>query len=148
MPDFTTSSHMRAMIEGWEGLSLTAYRDPVNILTIGYGHTGPDVTEGQTITQEQADALLADDLGRFETGVNQAVGDAPTTQGQFDAMVSLSYNIGLGNFQNSTVLRKHRQSDYEHAADAFRNKAGGQVLPGLVKRREGERAVYLSDTPR
>jgi hypothetical protein len=72
MPDFTTSSHMRAMIEGWEGLSLTAYRDPVNILTIGYGHTGPDVTEGQTITQEQADALLADDLGRFETGVNQA----------------------------------------------------------------------------
>lgn len=149
MPNFTTSNHMRAMIEGWEGLVLSAYPDPVGILTIGYGHTGADVQVGQTITQQQADALLAGDLHKFETGVNQAAGDAPTTQGQFDAMVSLSFNIGLGNFQNSTVLRKHRESDYEHAADAFLlwNKAAGQVLPGLVKRREGERAVYLSGTP-
>lgn len=149
MPDFTMSAHMRAMIEGWEGLSLTAYRDPVGILTIGYGHTGPDVTEGQTITQQQADALLAGDLRKSETDVNDAVGDAPTTQAQFDAMASLCYNIGIGNFQHSTVLRKHCESDYEHAADAFLlwNKAGGQVLPGLVKRREGERAVYRSGSP-
>jgi lysozyme len=149
MSDYTTSSHMRAMIEGWEGLVLTAYRDPVGILTIGYGHTGPDVQQGQTITQQQADQLLADDLHKFEAGVNQAVGNAPTTQGQFDAMASLAFNIGLGNFEHSTVLRKHLESDYEHAADAFLlwNKAAGQVLPGLVKRRDGERAVYLSDTP-
>jgi lysozyme len=149
MANFKTSIDMRAMIEGWEGSVLTAYRDPVGILTIGYGHTGPDVTEGQTITKEEADETLANDLGKFEDGVNAAVDTAPTTQGQFDAMVSLSFNIGLGNFRKSTVLRKHLESDYTPAADAFLlwNKAGGRVLPGLVKRREGERGVYLSDSP-
>jgi lysozyme len=149
MPNFTTSDAMRAKIEGWEGLRLNAYQDSVGVWTIGYGHTGPDVTPGQTITNAQADALLAADLGKFEAGITRAVGGAATTQGQFDAMVSLSYNIGLGNFGQSTVLREHLQGAYQQAADAFLlwNKAGGQVLPGLVTRRQGERAVYLSDTP-
>lgn len=144
-----TSEAMRQMIEGWEGCRLTAYYDVVGVLTIGYGHTGPDVVAGMTIDQDQADSLMIDDLAKFERGVALYVGDAPTTQGQFDAMVSLSYNVGLGNFRSSTVLREHKEGDFEHAADAFLlwNKAGGKVFEGLVRRREGEREHYLADTP-
>lgn len=145
-----TSGAMRDLIGGWEGLRLEAYQDVVGVWTIGYGHTGPDVTYATPkITPEQADDLLEDDLGKFERGVAMYLGDAKATQGQFDAMVSLSYNVGLGNFRSSTVLREHKEGDFEHAADAFLlwNKAGGKVFEGLVRRREGEREHYLADTP-
>ena len=131
-----------------EGDVLTAYPDPGTggePWTIGYGHTGPDVTPGLTITEEQAQLLLAGDLHKFEDGVKGYVGNAPTNDNQFSAMVSLSYNIGLGNFGRSSVLRFHVAGQYQAAADAFLlwDKAAGNVLPGLVRRRRQEREAYL-----
>ena len=84
------------LIQSFEGLRLTAYRCPAGVWTIGYGHTGPDVNPGQRITPAEAEALLRGDLDRFESGVAAAVGNAPTTDNQFAAMVSLAFNIGLG----------------------------------------------------
>jgi len=148
MPNFNTSGKMREMIEGWEGLRLDAYLDPVNIPTIGYGHTGPDVHLGQVITQEQADQLLANDLHKFETAVNGMAGEN-TTQGQFDAMVSFSFNLGSGALQSSTLLKKLLLGEYQEAAAEFLkwDHAGGVELEGLEERREGESEVYLSDSP-
>lgn len=137
----------RNLIKRNEGCRLTAYRDVGNVLTIGWGHTGPDVYEGMTITQEQADQMLDERLDReFGAAVTKAIGDAPTTQDQFDAMVSLAYNIGVGGFRKSSVLRYHLRGAYIAAADCFRlwNKVAGRVNKGLVRRREEERALYLS----
>lgn len=125
-----------------EGLKLVAYLCPAKILTIGWGHTGPDVKPGMTIDRAQAEALLAADLREFERGVDAVLGNA--TDNQFSACVSLAYNIGLGNFRKSSVLREHQAGNFALAADAFRlwNKGGGKVLPGLVKRRSQEAALY------
>ena len=147
-----TSPSMRKMIEDWEGLRLDAYPDPAtggDPWTIGYGHTGPDVTPGLTITKDQADLFMAGDLHRFEAGVGDEIMGAATTQGQFDAMVSLAYNVGMGNFMKSSVLREHIAGDYQAAADAFLlwNKAAGQVMAGLTRRREGEAQVYFDASP-
>jgi lysozyme len=136
------------LIKRNEGCELTAYRDSVGVLTIGYGHTGPDVTEGLRITQQQAEALLRQDLEKFQDGIDDVVtGDA--SDNQFGAMVSLAFNIGLGHFKTSSVLRDHNAGDHQAAADAFLlwNKAGGQVLPGLDRRRHEERRLYLSPDP-
>lgn len=133
------------LIKRNEGCELTAYRDSVGVLTIGYGHTGDDVTEGLRITQQQAEALLRQDLEKFQDGVDDLVtGDA--SDNQFGAMVSLAFNIGLGNFRTSSVLRNHNAGDHQATADAFLlwNKAGGHVLPGLDRRRHEERALYLT----
>ncbi|QOZ81965.1 MULTISPECIES: lysozyme [Chromobacterium] len=132
------------LIQQFEGLRLKAYQDAVGVWTIGYGHTGPDVTPGLVITQAQADALLARDLSRFETGVTRLV-QVPLNQNQFDALVSFSYNLGLGSLQNSTLLRLLNQRDYAGAAAQFPrwNKAGGKVLPGLTRRRAAEQALFL-----
>ncbi|MGR2682942.1 lysozyme [Chromobacterium haemolyticum] len=132
------------LIQQFEGLRLKAYQDAVGVWTIGYGHTGPDVTPGLVITQAQADALLARDLSRFETGVTRLV-QVPLHQNQFDALVSFSYNLGLGSLQNSTLLRLLNQRDYAGAAAQFPrwNKAGGKVLPGLTRRRAAEQALFL-----
>ena len=148
MPDFTTTDTMRKMIEGWEGLRLNAYRDPVGIATIGYGHTGPDVHMGQVISEAQADTLLANDLHKFETVVSGLAGEN-TTQGQFDAMVSFSFNLGGGALKSSTLLKRHLAGRYSEAADEFLkwNHAGGIELAGLTKRRKGERQVYLNGSP-
>ena len=91
--------------------------------------------------------LLKKGIRKYEDAVTTGVGDAPTTQNQFDAMVSLCYNIGAGNFRKSTVLREHRSANYSQAAKAFLmwNKAGGKVLNGLVARREAEKALYLGE---
>ena len=139
---------VKQLIERDEGDVLTAYPDPGtggDPWTIGYGHTGPDVTPGLTITEAQAQILLAGDLHKFEEGVKELVGTAPTNDNQFSAMVSLSYNIGLGNYGRSSVLRFHNQGNYQQAADAFLlwDKAAGNVLPGLVRRRRQEREAYL-----
>ena len=148
MTDFTTSDQMRRMIEAWEGCELTAYPDPgtgAEPWTIGYGHTGPDVTPGLTITQEQADLLLSGDLHRFEADVNGVCGDA-TTQQQFDALTSFAYNCGFGNLRSSSLLRYHLAGDYAAAANEFQkwDHAAGQVMAGLLRRRQGEAAVYLN----
>jgi lysozyme len=136
-----------ALIKRNEGCRLTAYRDVVNVLTIGWGHTGPDVYEGMTITQEQADQMLVSRLANeFLPGVLAAINGAPVTQNQLDAMTSLAWNIGVRAFTSSTVVRMHKAGDYVAAAEAFNLwvKAGGRVYAGLVRRRQEEAELYLS----
>jgi lysozyme len=126
-----------------EGCKLTAYRCPAGVLTVGFGHTGPDVHEGMAITADQAKALLAQDLRKFEMGVASYC--PVTTENQFSALVSLSYNIGLDNLRISTLRRMHNEGQYSQTADQFLrwNRGGGKILPGLVKRRAAERELYL-----
>jgi len=136
------SERGKKIIMDAEGCRLTAYRCPANVLTIGFGHTG-DVKEGQTITMHQAETILAYDLERFEAGVSKLC--PKLTGSQFSACVSLAFNIGLKAFENSSVRRKANAGDIRGAADSFLlwNKGGGKVLPGLVKRRAAERALFL-----
>ncbi|RDU95358.1 lysozyme [Trinickia dinghuensis] len=131
------------LIKEFEGLRLTAYADVVGVLTIGYGHTGPDVKPGMVITEAQAGQLLIDDLARFENGVSGLV-KVPVNANQFSALVSFSYNVGLGNLGGSTLLRLLNQSDYAGAAQQFPlwDKAGGRELPGLLRRRQAEQALF------
>ena len=134
------------LIKQFEGYSSKAYPDPATggaPWTIGYGTTN-GVKPGMIITAEQAERMLRDDVAKFESGVSSLI-TAPTTQGQFDAMVSLAYNIGLGNFGKSTLLKKHNYRCYTCAADQFRvwNRANGKVMNGLTKRRAAERQVYM-----
>lgn len=141
-----------ALLQASEGLRLTSYQDSVGVWTIGWGHTGREVKAGQTITKEQAVSLLETDLGKFERGVEAAV-KVPLTQNQFDALVCFTYNVGFGEVKRnisglltSTLLRLLNSGDYAGAAGQFPrwNKAGGVVLPGLTKRRNAERQLFLS----
>jgi lysozyme len=129
------------LIQGFEGLSLTAYPDAAGY-SIGYGHFGAN--KGDTITRAEAERFFLQDILKFETAV--AFSAPKATQDQFDAMVSLAYNIGTAGFTKSSVLRYHNMGDYSSAADAFNlfNKSQGKVLPVLVARRAKERDVYLN----
>ncbi len=134
-----------ALIKASEGLRLKAYRCPADVVTIGFGSTGPHVKMGMTITEAEAEALLIEDLSRFEKGVSAL---APvTTQGQFDALTSFAFNVGLGAFGKSTLLKKHLAGDCAGAAKQFArwNRGGGRVLAGLTKRREAERKLYTGE---
>jgi lysozyme len=137
------------MIKRFEGCELTAYQDVAGIWTIGYGHT-LGVAAGMVYTQAQANQALASDLLSTETYVDTAVAAVNTTDNQFSAMVSLTYNIGVGNFASSTVLREHLAGQTQKAADAFllwdKATINGvlQVVQGLVNRRTAERALYLT----
>jgi lysozyme len=140
-----TSPKGIALIKSAEGLRLKAYPDPGTgglPWTIGYGST-LGVTRTMIITEAQAELMLAADLVRFERAVERLV-QVPLTQGQFDALVSFTYNVGEGNFTKSTLLRKLNAGDSEGAAEQFSRwvNAGGKVLPGLVKRRAAERALF------
>ena len=124
-----------------------AYPDPAtggDPWTIGWGTTGGDVKKGVVWTQKQCDDRFADDLGDFAKKVAAALGTAPTNQHQFDAMVSFSYNVGMGNFSKSTLLKKHKAKDYKGAAAEFAkwNKANKKVMAGLTRRRAAEAALY------
>jgi GH24 family phage-related lysozyme (muramidase) len=147
-----TSASGRKLIESFEGLELKAYRDCVGVWTIGYGHTAkagkPVPVAGLTITQAMADMILSDDLHAFETGVLAAI-KRPMEQGQFDAMVSLAFNIGLGAFRSSSVARYFNRGQPLLAADAFLlwARAGGIVQLGLMRRREAERHAFLFASP-
>lgn len=143
----TPSDACLNLIKRFEGCRLAAYPDPGTggePWTVGFGHTGPEVHKGLQITQEQAEAYLRKDVSRFAEGVDRLVGDTPVTQAQFDAMCSLAYNIGLGNFGKSTVLRKLKEGDAIGAASGFMlwTRAGGKELPGLVTRRAAEQALF------
>ena len=131
-----------ALIKDFEGCKLTAYRDPVGILTIGYGSTGPHVKPGMTITQDEADALLRADLDRFEKAVSEMAPNA--TGNQFAALVSLAFNVGEANLRKSTLLKKHLAGDREGAKAEFARwkYAGGKELKGLVRRRAAEADLY------
>jgi len=131
-----------ALIKEFEGCKLTAYRDAVGILTIGYGSTGAHVKPGMKITQGEAEALLRADLDRFENAVSKM---APTaTDNQFAALVSLAFNAGAENLRTSTLLKKHLAGDHEGAKAEFARWkfAGGKVLNGLVRRRAAEASLY------
>lgn len=132
------------IIRTFEGLRLDAYVCPGGILTIGYGHTGPDVTPGMRITQEHADKLLLDDIGRFERAVHRMAAVA-INENQFSALVSFAFNLGENALRNSTLMRKLIAGDVVGAADEFPrwNKASGIVLQGLVRRRAAERELFL-----
>ena len=144
MTSYTTTAPMRMMIESFEGLRLAPYQDSVGVWTVGFGHTGDDVYEGSDpISQETADQLLQADLARFESAVNGMVSD-DTSQQQFDAFVSFSYNLGSGALSGSTLLRMHNAGDVQGATGQFGRwvHAGGRVLAGLVRRRQAEAMVY------
>lgn len=136
------------LISSFEGIRLNAYDDGVGVWTIGIGTTiypnGVKVKKGDKCTLEQALEYLQHDLKSFEKTVNESV-KVPLSQNQFDALVSLAYNIGSTAFKNSTLLKKLNAKDYSGAADQFLvwNKGGGKVLKGLVRRREAERALFL-----
>jgi lysozyme len=141
-----------ALVKQFEGLRLQAYPDPGTNgapFTVGFGTTvypsGDEVQRGDTITAEQAEEYLRHDLRKFESAVSRAV-LAPVSQEQFDALVSLSYNIGEGAFGRSTLLRKLNAGDASGAAEEFLRwvNAGGKPMAGLRRRREAERAVFLS----
>lgn len=141
----TPSIRCADFIKGFETCRLTAYMPtPKDRPTIGWGSTGPDIQMGMTWTQAQADERFARDLARFGADVLAAIGGSRTTQDQYDAMVSLAYNIGEANFQASTVLRDHKSGDLSGAAKAFGMwvKQAGQTLNGLVRRRAAEAHMY------
>jgi len=132
-------------IKAFEGLKLKAYYDSVGVLTIGFGSTGPHVKPGMVITAKQAEDLLRDDVTRFEACVSKQV-SVPLSQTQFDALVSFAFNLGCGNLASSTLLKKLNAKDYTGASLEFTkwNRAGGKVLAGLTRRREAEKALFLS----
>lgn len=135
-----------ALIKKYEGLALKSYLCPAAKLTIGFGHVGPDVFPGQQINEREAEQLLKGDLLRFEHGVEELLDGVPASFNEFSAMVSLAYNIGLGNFRKSSVLRFHKAGKKTLAANAFLLwvKAKGKPLTGLIKRRNAERALYVA----
>ncbi len=144
-----TSAAGRKLIEQREGVELMAYRDSAGIWTIGVGHTSaagpPIVKAGMKITAGESDAILSRDLAIFESSVLNAV-KVDMNQNEFDALVSLAFNIGGGAFSKSTLVKKLNAGDRAGAADQFLmwNKAGGKVLKGLVTRRVAERKQFLT----
>lgn len=148
-----TSSQGRALIEQREGVVLSAYKDSAGIWTIGVGHTSaagaPKVTAGMKITAAEASEILSRDLATFEAAVSSAV-KVPLNQNEFDALVSLAFNIGTGAFKGSTLLKRLNAGDRQAAAEQFLvwNKitVNGQkkTLQGLVNRRQAERKQFLT----
>lgn len=128
-----------SLIKRFESLRLAAYDDGKGTWTIGWGHTGPEAARGITWTQEFADRIFASDLRRFEISVENSLTHA-ATQGQFDAMVSLAFNIGEDAFKKSTVLRRFNQGDRPGAAEAFImwDDEGMPTHEGLELRRAAE----------
>ena len=145
------SSKGLELIKEFEGLSLKPYLDVVNIPTIGWGNTfyedGTKVTlKDQPVTKERANELLEVIANRdFADKIFPSI-KVKVTQNQFDAMVSLAYNIGAGSFLKSTLLKKVNAGDFIGASNEFLrwNKAGGKELLGLTKRREREKQLFLS----
>ncbi len=130
------------LIRDWEGFRSEAYRCPAGKWTIGFGDTF-NVKKGDKITLAEAEKRLEKRLAEFEGYVNQLV-TVPLNQNQFDALVSFVYNIGVGNFKESTLLEMLNRKDYESASQQLLrwNKSNGQVLPGLTRRRKDEKALF------
>jgi len=150
------------MIKHHEGVRVKPYRCPAHLWTVGVGHVlypeqakmsvaerlkmAMKLEDFRIWSMDEVDNLLAQDLGRFERGVARYCPVATTHQGVFDALVSFAFNVGLGNLQRSSLRMKTNRGEFDDAADEFLKwtKAAGKVLPGLVKRRNDERALYLS----
>jgi lysozyme len=150
------------MIKHHEGVRTRPYRCPALLWTVGVGHVidpahaavkyeerkSLSIPAGwdRTLSMDEVDRILAQDLGRFERGVVRLCPAVVGRQGVFDALVSFAFNVGLGNLQRSGLRMKVNRGDFEEAAEEFKKwtKAGGKVLPGLVKRRNDERVLFLS----
>ena len=145
MQQFNYSDKGLALTKSFEGLHLAAYQDFAGIWTIGYGHTGPAVSAGQTITITEAEAFLRADLADAIACVNHAV-QTVIPQNQFDAMVDFCFNVGRGNFLQSTLLRKVNRGDFPGAAAQFGLwiHAGGDIVAGLVRRRKAEADLFTT----
>ena len=140
-----TSQKGVALIKRFEGCHLEAYLCPASVWTIGYGHTC-DVTDADVIDEEGAEAFLIEDLEEFEGYVNDLV-EVDLTQNQFDALVAWTFNLGPGALKESTLLRKLNEGDFGDIPHQIRrwNRAGGQVLNGLVRRREAEALLFRGE---
>ena len=150
------------LIKSFEGCHSSPYRCPAGLWTIGYGHVlYPDQARLKTperlayplrpehnrvFEYDEIDELLEQDLQRFQDGVSRLCPASNDSQSHFDAMVAFSFNVGLGNLQASTLRMKYNRGEFEGAADEFLKwrKSNGVVLAGLVRRREAERALFLS----
>lgn len=139
------TDYVLAKIKQWEGLRLKAYRDTAGVLTIGYGHTGPDVQINQIITEEQANTLLARDIERFEQAVEKTVA-TPLNDNQFGALVSFAFNVGEAAFRKSTLVKKLNNGDYNAVPSELARwvNADGQRLQGLVNRRAAEAGLWVT----
>lgn len=152
----TPSQDCIALVQRFEGCakrqpdgSFAAYPDPGtggDPWTIGWGSTGPDIKAGLVWTQQQCDARLDQDVTAFAAKVANLLGTAPTNQHQFDAMVCFAYNVGIGNLASSSLLKYHKAGDFAGAERQFAlwDKAAGKVMPGLMRRRAAEAALYAS----
>lgn len=142
-----TSDHGIAFIKRWEGVRLKAYRCSANVLTIGVGHTAamgdPKPVDGMKITDAEAEAILRRDLGSIERDVEKAV-TVHVNQRQFDTLVSFVFNVGIGAFRKSTLLKKLNASRYDEVPSELMKwtRAGGRVVQGLVNRRKAEADLW------
>ena len=130
------------LIKHFEGCELEAYQCSAGVWTIGYGHT-KGVAPGDSVSQEEAEQMLVDELHEYESYVNEYVTVA-LSQNQFDALVSWVYNLGPANLKASTMLKVLNSGEYEDVPAQMKrwNKAGGKVLEGLIRRREAEACLY------
>lgn len=133
------------LIQSFEDCKLESYLDIKGIATIGWGHTGPEVQLGQTITQDQADAQFQTDLEKFNQGVTNYV-TSNVNPNQFSAMVSFAFNLGLGSLHGSHLLIYVNNSQWDLASQEFPkwDHSGGVVVPGLLRRREAEQTLFNS----
>ena len=148
MTNITIPKQAIELIKKYEGFSSKAYPCPANVWTIGYGTTrvdGKPVTSGMTCTEQQAEEYLKNDLQVFAKAVNRLV-KVPLTENQFSALLSFTYNLGVGALEKSTLLKKLNEGSYWVAQAEFLKwiRAGGKILPGLVRRR-GEEAELFGD---
>jgi lysozyme len=141
--NLTYSKDGLAITEQFEGCRLVAYQDQVGVWTIGYGHTGSGVASGLTITQDQAIDLLTSDVAASAAYVNAAV-TVELQQNEFDALVDFVFNLGRGAFAGSTLLKNLNAGQFDAAATQFDlwDHAGGQVVAGLLRRRQAEQAMF------
>jgi lysozyme len=131
-----------ALTERFEGVRLTAYQDQVGVWTIGYGHTA-GVQAGDTCTQEQAEAWLAQDVSGAVSVVTSYI-HVPLSQGEFDALVDFTFNLGAGSFEHSELLTLINDGELEAAAEQFQrwSHAGGVEVAGLLRRRQAEEQEF------
>jgi lysozyme len=143
--ELKTSQEGISLIKSFEGCELTAYRCSADVPTIGYGHTA-GVSDGDTCTQEEAETMLAEDLEEFEDYVKNYV-ESELQQNEFDALVAWTYNLGPANLKESTMLKELNSGNFEEVPRQMKrwNRAGGEVLDGLIRRREAESRLFKGE---
>jgi len=134
------------LIKSYESCRLNAYQDSGGVWTIGWGHTGPDVTKDSEWTQQEADWCLLQDVSGTIVEVNRMV-KVPLTQDQFDALVDFAYNVGDGALEGSTLLRMLNSGNYSGAAEEFEkwDHVHGMVIAGLLRRRMQEEQMFKTE---